>query len=461
MPIAAAAIAAALALCASPALAQPSNDLCAAATPAPVGATTLGTLLAATADGDSTCSGGAAPDVFHTLTTGPEGVYQISLCTVTAFDSVLSLHSACPATPTNEIVCDDDGCREPGSTAVGVPSTLKAYLAASTTYIVRIAAFDAQSPVGPYALTISGPAAPTGACCAPSGACTISAQSACLAASGTYAGDLSACALAAQTPQTFADTAVDVPIPDGTGAAVDRTITIPDTFSVGDVRLSLNLTHGFIGDLMVTLTHGPQTATIFHRVGLGTLGSDATLHGIFDFTDSAPATIWAQAPTPASGHPVPPGSYLCSDALANPVSLRQTFSGTSAAGAWSLHIVDASSGYSGTLHAWSLTLDRASTTPRCTPQLGACCAAAACTQSTQPACAGSFQGVGVACSPNPANPTTCCPANFNHIGGLDVQDIFDFLNAWLAGNPAADFNHAAGLDVQDIFDFLNAWLAGC
>jgi hypothetical protein len=30
----------------------------------------------------------------------------------------------------------------------------------------------------------------------------------------------------------------------------------------------------------------------------------------------------------------------------------------------------------------------------------------------------------------------------------------------LAGSPAADMN-GGGLSVQDIFDFLNAWFAGC
>jgi probable HAF family extracellular repeat protein len=56
--------------------------------------------------------------------------------------------------------------------------------------------------------------------------------------------------------------------------------------------------------------------------------------------------------------------------------------------------------------------------------------------------------------------TPACPADFNHSGGLEIQDIFDFLNAWFAGSPAADIN-GGGLAVQDIFDFLNAWFAGC
>ncbi len=54
-----------------------------------------------------------------------------------------------------------------------------------------------------------------------------------------------------------------------------------------------------------------------------------------------------------------------------------------------------------------------------------------------------------------------CPADFNAAGGVSVQDIFDFLGAWFAGDPRANFNGAGGLTVQDIFDFLAAWFAGC
>jgi probable HAF family extracellular repeat protein len=53
-----------------------------------------------------------------------------------------------------------------------------------------------------------------------------------------------------------------------------------------------------------------------------------------------------------------------------------------------------------------------------------------------------------------------CRADFNG-DGLGVDDIFDFLNAWFAGDPRTDFNGVDGVTVQDIFDFLNAWFAGC
>jgi probable HAF family extracellular repeat protein len=54
-----------------------------------------------------------------------------------------------------------------------------------------------------------------------------------------------------------------------------------------------------------------------------------------------------------------------------------------------------------------------------------------------------------------------CGADFNGSGSLEVQDVFDYLNAWFAGDIRADFNRVNGLEVQDIFDYLSAWFAGC
>lgn len=57
--------------------------------------------------------------------------------------------------------------------------------------------------------------------------------------------------------------------------------------------------------------------------------------------------------------------------------------------------------------------------------------------------------------------TSVCPADFNAVGGLTVQDVFDFLTAWFSNDPRADFNGVGGLTVQDVFDFLGAWFQGC
>lgn len=54
-----------------------------------------------------------------------------------------------------------------------------------------------------------------------------------------------------------------------------------------------------------------------------------------------------------------------------------------------------------------------------------------------------------------------CIADFDSVGGVQVNDIFAFLTAWFAGYPAADINQSGGNDVPDIFDFLTLWFAGC
>lgn len=58
-------------------------------------------------------------------------------------------------------------------------------------------------------------------------------------------------------------------------------------------------------------------------------------------------------------------------------------------------------------------------------------------------------------------PRVVCRADFDWSGSVTVTDIFEFLNAWFAGNPAADFDGMNGVDVADIFALLNAWFAGC
>jgi hypothetical protein len=54
-----------------------------------------------------------------------------------------------------------------------------------------------------------------------------------------------------------------------------------------------------------------------------------------------------------------------------------------------------------------------------------------------------------------------CAADFNGDGSAAIQDIFDYLNAWFAGDPRTDFNRNGIIEVQDIFDFLDAWFVGC
>ncbi len=54
-----------------------------------------------------------------------------------------------------------------------------------------------------------------------------------------------------------------------------------------------------------------------------------------------------------------------------------------------------------------------------------------------------------------------CPADFNRDGTLDVPDVFAFLAAWFAEDPASDLDGQPGIQVSDIFAFLSVWFAGC
>lgn len=54
-----------------------------------------------------------------------------------------------------------------------------------------------------------------------------------------------------------------------------------------------------------------------------------------------------------------------------------------------------------------------------------------------------------------------CAADVNAIGGLTVQDLFEFLGLYFAADRRGDFNRSCDHTVQDIFEFLAAFFAGC
>lgn len=54
-----------------------------------------------------------------------------------------------------------------------------------------------------------------------------------------------------------------------------------------------------------------------------------------------------------------------------------------------------------------------------------------------------------------------CPGDFNRSGAVGVQDLFDYLAAYFAGQTSADFNRSGAISVQDTFDFLAAYFGAC
>jgi hypothetical protein len=74
---------------------------------------------------------------------------------------------------------------------------------------------------------------------------------------------------------------------------------------------------------------------------------------------------------------------------------------------------------------------------------------------------GATVGVGIACNAAGDSVTPCCYADFNKAGGVTIDDIFIYLNAWFASSEFANVGEPGAPNIDDIFIYLNAWFAGC
>ena len=107
------------------------------------------------------------------------------------------------------------------------------------------------------------------------------------------------------------DAAPAVTIPDNNPTGVSNTITVTDTGTLTDAKVTVDITHSYRGDLKVTLTKGTFNVVLFDRQG-----------GSAD-------------------------------------DLKQTFTvpgltGAALAGGWTLKVVDAAAQDVGTLNSWSI-----------------------------------------------------------------------------------------------------------
>ena len=130
----------------------------------------------------------------------------------------------------------------------------------------------------------------------------------------------------------------DTPIQITDNNTITSTISIPDSGTLLDVDLSLDITHTWDADLTATLT-GPdgQVITLFDRIG----GSgDNFTDTVFD--DDAGASI-NTGTAPFTGTFSPQGSLA-------------TFNGESVTGDWVLSITDSAGGDQGSLNNWALSV---------------------------------------------------------------------------------------------------------
>jgi subtilisin-like proprotein convertase family protein len=217
---------------------------------------------------------------------------------------------------------------------------------------------------------VCAPPPPTGGCCGPQGGCTILTEAECAAAGGTYLGDGSSCVGGgAGNPMTYSSSP-GLAIPDNGGPAggVSDTINVPDSFTVGDVNVLLNIPHTWVGDLIVTLTHGATTVTVVDRIGappgFGCSNNDLNVE-VDDQGSGGPIeAICVPDPVDDQFAPTSPPSYL-------PFATLSAFAGMDSSGDWTITVSDNAGFDTGVLASWSIELDEPGPDP-CIPR-GACC----------------------------------------------------------------------------------------
>jgi subtilisin-like proprotein convertase family protein len=321
----------------------------------------------------------------------------------------------------------------------------------------------------------------TGGCCVPAtGVCTVILSTAC---SGTYFGDGSTCAAQTCPNQSCAGDCA----PGATCSSINGGFESGDLAGWTKVGTST----------LVNVFSGPYTDADPAQTPHG--GTYALAAGP---TGNPPASGVSQVINAAVGAQVTIKFwYLC-----NPGDTVNNEFVASFDGATLLDRVDDTSNTTWTQFTFTVTVSTANPTLSflffnspdytflddvsvCVASPGVCCrgstcssaftSAAACSAATTTSATGgpgwAFVSTAAPCNAGvnadgtysgglTSTTSPCCFANYNHNAGLEVQDIFDFLNDWFAGRaiaiPGGDGTSNTGLAVQNIFNFLNAWFAG-
>ncbi len=147
-------------------------------------------------------------------------------------------------------------------------------------------------------------------------------------------------------------------IPDNNDAGVNADISIPDGRLLVNMRLYLDISHTFVGDLIVTLTNlsSNQSVTVIDRPGAppwGCANSD-----IVTILDDG-AIQYADDQCASSPHAIS-GIYL-------PAQKLSPFTGMSAQGTWRLNVSDHYINDSGYLNHWCLETKLSDIMPAPTP----------------------------------------------------------------------------------------------
>lgn len=124
----------------------PSNNVCASAFPVASGGTYNGTTVGMTIDGSTNCITTQRADVWYSFTAVGNVRLMVDTCSSTT-DTVVSLHSACPGTSSNQLSCSDDAAAGVGpcGSASNRTSYVTRDMTNGQTVLIRVAMYGATA----------------------------------------------------------------------------------------------------------------------------------------------------------------------------------------------------------------------------------------------------------------------------------------------------------------------------
>ncbi|MFQ5495644.1 MAG: S8 family serine peptidase, partial [Phycisphaerae bacterium] len=208
----------------------------------------------------------------------------------------------------------------------------------------------------PNQTCVGGTCQGSGACCSGT-SCVIDNPSNCSASGGSYLGDGTTCGSGTAGNPTVYQSSPNVAIPDGGGSGnpATDTINVPDSVIIGDVNVDLTITHTWVGDVTLTVSHLGTTVTVLDRPGVPASTWGCSLNnfsGIILDDEGTGGTIEGACQTNLSSPP----NYTPNNSLS-------AFDGMDSAGVWTITVYDSATPDPGTLNTWSLHIDAVGSNP--------------------------------------------------------------------------------------------------
>ena len=443
--------------------------------------------LGATTDGpahpECQFDGQTYHDIWWQYTATCNGDLTLSTCNAADYDTDLVVYDGCDCANLVLLGCNDDA---PG--CAGFTSEVTVPVQSGMCYLIRVGGWN-DGDMGTGTLSINcTPVDPLGSCCVGAG-CIVETEANCLAQGGQYGGDFTDClplgacctgpgACVATTDVCctsaggsflgvgsncgigvfVAGPSLGIAVPDdGYNGLLASMAAVPVNVPaqpnpVSTVSVQLNMSHTWIGDLVIKLQSPSGTlVNLVSRAGFvepaddgtGCCGDDSNLGAAFPvlFDDTRATSSEDMGADAADGDVIGIGTQFVggfsSSGFMTAFSLSD-FAGEDPTGTWTLYVGDAAGADLGTIDGWTLSLVGAGATP-CSG--GGTCATCPGDVSGDGVTDGSDIDGSVGCMLDPANgpgitPTSGCECiDVDGLLGVTPDDIADFVNILLTGGP--------------------------